>query len=551
MPPTLQPTTKSSGGGGDEETCSTCRVKGRRPVAAAVSSGCVGKNGAIAGDGCSGNPFVDWPDWYVNPTYDANIAATLQAAAAESMPAARAALENMRAAPSAYWLDVKRKVQRTASSISDTNHAHGILADARARGGKHVVFMVYDLPNRDCHAKASNGQICCAYNLDGTCNYLDTSDNCAAGLREYSTTYIDPLVDLLAEYSDVPTTLVIEPDSLPNLATNNDDPRCGNVATKAAYMQGVAYAVEQLATKTGAVIYIDGAHGGWLGWPDNAEAFAVMISEMDVAQHVRGFATNVANYQPVGNAVCKASVAFNSDDIFKYCSLEGKQNADPCCADACGLAKEWNSGVTELNYVAILARVMSKKIAGFDPRFIIDTGRNGVSDMRDSCSNWCNIRDAGVGQLPTVEGVPDPRVDALFWLKTPGESDGCTQTLPDGNLCPRFDSMCASDDSLGSMQGEPRAPEAGRWFEHQILQLAANANLDGELSSSSGSSNDRGTFPPTTPQGTGGGGGGGGGASCAGAYDQCGGNDHVGPTCCVSGYTCTVGNAWYSQCIPA
>jgi hypothetical protein len=71
------------------------------------------------------------------------------------MPDARATLENMRVAPSAFWLDVKRKVQRTNTSGTDTNHAHGILADARARGGKHVVFMVYDLPNRDCHAKVS------------------------------------------------------------------------------------------------------------------------------------------------------------------------------------------------------------------------------------------------------------------------------------------------------------------------------------------------------------------------------------------------------------
>ena len=26
-----------------------------------------------------------------------------------------------------------------------------------------VLFMIYDLPNRDCHAKASNGEICCKY----------------------------------------------------------------------------------------------------------------------------------------------------------------------------------------------------------------------------------------------------------------------------------------------------------------------------------------------------------------------------------------------------
>ena len=39
----------------------------------------------------------------------------------------------------------------------------------------------------------------------------------------------------------------------------------------------------------------------------------------------------------------------------------------------------------------------------FEPRFVIDTGRNGKGDMRKSCSNWCNIRGAGIGQRPTTD----------------------------------------------------------------------------------------------------------------------------------------------------
>ena len=57
--------------------------------------------------------------------------------------------------------------------------------------------------------------------------------------------------------------------------------------------------------------------------------------------------------------------------------------------------------------------------------------------------------------------------DALYWLKTPGESDGCTEVLPNGDLCPRYDTMCGSVDSIGSQAGEPRAPEAGHWFDFQ------------------------------------------------------------------------------------
>ena len=104
---------------------------------------------------------------------------------------------------------------------------------------------------------------------------------------------------------------------------------------------------------------------------------------------------------------------------------------------------------------------------------ITDTGRNGVPDTRSTCSSWCNIRGAGIGQLPRATALPDPRLDALYWLKTPGESDGCTEVLPDGNRCPRFDSNCAGIDSIGTRAGEPRAPEAGQWF---LWQVRMNGN---------------------------------------------------------------------------
>ena len=87
---------------------------------------------------------------------------------------------------------------------------------------------------------------------------------------------------------------------------------------------------------------------------------------------------------------------------------------------------------------------------------MIDTGRDGAPEGRQSCGDWCNIRGAGVGALPT-SNVPVPSVvDAYYWLKTPGESDGCTQQLPDGSQCARYDSMCASPDSIGTQGGEPR-----------------------------------------------------------------------------------------------
>ena len=406
------------------------------------------------------NPFAG-KSFYVNPSYRTSLERSISTAAGD----VKSTLESMRDIPSAYWLDNKGKI-----TGSTTDSMEGILQDALSKPVPElVVFIVYDLPNRDCHAKASNGEICCKYKSDGRCDYTDVTDGqCRAGLKEYKEEYIDQIAAVLRKYSgQLPIVLVIEPDSLPNLSTNQDDLRCGNSATMSAYKRGVSYAVKALAAADPhAAIYLDAGHGGWLGWKDNMRDYVRTIRSLDVADHIRGFASNVAGYQHLGKAC----------GTYDYC-LGGQHNDDECCADPCGLISEWNPSQNELNYALHLREAMSKGIPGFIPHMIIDTGRNGVAGMRSQCKNWCNVRNAGVGHVAsTATDVPDV-VDAYFWLKTPGESDGCTQILPDGATCPRFDADCASQDSLGSWPGEPRAPEAGQWFDYQVKQLAQFADL--------------------------------------------------------------------------
>jgi len=261
---------------------------------------------------------------------------------------------------------------------------------------------------------------------------------------------------------------------LPNLATNMADPHCGNSATVTAYKTGIAYAVNKFKGLH-VTMYLDGAHGGWLGWTDNLQQFtSLVVSTLGSnLASLRGFSTNVANYQPVG-IMCP----FQSNDGIRndYC-LNGQHQTDPCCADPCMLESQYNPGNNELNYINVLYRSMRAAAPAFTPYFVIDTGRNGVVNMRSSCANWCNARGAGIGMLPTAVTAAPALVDAYFWLKTPGESDGCTQLLPDGSTCPRYDSFCGSVDSIGSRAGEPRAPQAGNWFDYQIKQLAVNALL--------------------------------------------------------------------------
>jgi endoglucanase len=53
--------------------------------------------------------------------------------------------------------------------------------------------------------------------------------------------------------------------------------------------------------------------------------------------------------------------------------------------------------------------------------FIVDTSRNGNGPTADA--QWCNADGRALGLAPTT-ATGDPLVDAFFWVKPPGESDG-------------------------------------------------------------------------------------------------------------------------------
>jgi cellulose 1,4-beta-cellobiosidase len=405
---------------------------------------------AVAMAATTVNPFLN-QRFYLNPDYQAQVDSSLATTRDQTT---RAGLLKLKETSSAYWIDVKRKIPNAAEVLEDA-----------ASKNELIVLIIYDLPNRDCHALASNGEICCTYNADRTCNYLAIGD-CADGLNEYKTQYIDPLIQVLSQYQDrVPIVTIIEPDSLPNLATNLGNAKCGNTATQNAYIQGISYTLEQLATKVPKVtVYLDGAHGGWLGWAEQMTKFVDIVRQVNPAGKIRGFSTNVANYQELG-VPCQDPNLCITD--------QSRRSSDPCCNDPCRLLNEYNAANNELNYVQLMAKAFSF----LNPHFVIDTSRNGGKQNRQKCANWCNVRNAGIGQVPTTATALPNLVDAYFWLKPPGESDGCSEILPSGGRCPRFDAMCASVDSIGSQSGEPRVPEAGGWFDYQAKMLARGGSI--------------------------------------------------------------------------
>lgn len=246
-------------------------------------------------------------------------------------PAQRAATEYLSQQPTAYWLtpeqDPLGRAGRTVSHLTSQARDQGVA----------LAIVVYGLPGRDCGNHSAGG----------------------LGEMEYRR-WIDEIATALRAAPDVQKIVVLEPDSLA-LA-----PQCGNVAERAAQLHD---AVERLQAPR-SWIYLDGGHSAWLPPSRMAE----LIRLVDVNGKVRGFATNVSNYQ-------------STHAEFEY------------------------------------ARAVAAELDGMHA--IVDTSRNGAASAG---SQWCNPPGQRVGDAGGTYG--DEVVDTNLWIKPPGESDGACQGGP-------------------------------------------------------------------------------------------------------------------------
>ncbi|KAK6353680.1 hypothetical protein TWF696_005642 [Orbilia brochopaga] len=361
----------------------------------------------------SGNPFAGRKQ-YANAYYSSEVYSlavpSLVAAGKASMTAAAKAVATV---PSFVWFDNIAKVPTLSGYLDD-------IRAKRAAGQDLIgIFVVYDLPDRDCAALASNGELAIANN----------------GVNRYKTEYIDPLVAQFKNYPDIPVALVIEPDSLANLITNLDKPKCSGAKT--AYEDCVKYAIQKLNLPNIAM-YADAGHAGWLGWPNNLQQagpyFANLYKNAGSPASFRGLATNVANYNAWSISVCPS-----------YTSA---------LPDTCD----------EKRYINKLAPLL-KSNGWPDPHFIVDQSRSGKQPTGQlEWGDWCNQKGTGFGTRPDTPST-DPLLDAFVWIKPGGECDGTSDTT-----AVRYDGFCGKDDAL-----KP-APEAGQWFQAYFEQLLVNAN---------------------------------------------------------------------------
>lgn len=142
----------------------------------------------------------------------------------------------------------------------------------------------------------------------------------------------------------------------------------------------------RVLTEAGGRVYVDAGHSGWLSAAEAADRLNQVGFE-----HAVGFALNTSNYRPTAGE------------------------------------RAYGEQISALTGGA---------------RFVIDTSRNG----NGSNGEWCNPRGRALGERPRVVAEASG-LDALLWVKLPGESDG-------------------------SCNG---GPPAGQWWQEIALEMARNA----------------------------------------------------------------------------
>jgi cellulose 1,4-beta-cellobiosidase len=426
------------------------------------------------------NPFAG-ATGYVNPAWQAQV--NSDAAAAGGTLGAQMLVVGRQ--PTAVWMDRIAALDPPGTAMGLADHLDAAVQQDAANGAAPLTLevVVYDLPNRDCAALASNGELLIAN----------------GGLARYRTEYIDPMRAILADeaYRNLRIVLIIEPDSLPNLVTNTTgaqaSQRCIEAEQTGTYRDGVRYAVSRLSSLPNTYLYVDLAHSGWLGWPNNFNgALGVFDGVFAAGQggpgydKIHGFVTNTANYTPIDEPFLpNPNLQVGNGQVLSSTFYEFNPNFD------------------ERDYaVAFQQAFAARGCAGCG--MLVDTSRNGWGgagrptqaststdlntyvdqsrvDRRPHRGGWCNQSGAGIGLRPTAS-TGTAGIDAYVWIKPPGESDGISQagiSDPD-DPAKGFDAMCDPNarnryNSAFPTNALPGAPHAGRWFAAQFRMLVQNA----------------------------------------------------------------------------
>lgn len=268
-------------------------------------------------------------------------------AKAEGRADQQAVFDRLAQTPTAVWLTPE---EYPAGEVGP--FVSKVVSGADA-AGEVPTFVIYGIPDRDCTGGFSEGGL--------------PADQYGPWVQEIAD----------AAGAGGGAVAVVEPDAIASAL------ECDRTEQR---LRLISDAVDQMVA-AGVTTYVDGGHSNWVDPAD----LAPLLEQVGIAD-VRGFATNVSNYQ-------------TDEDELAY----GEE--------------------------------LSSLLGG--AHYIVDTGRNG----NGSTDVWCNPpgRAYGVDPTPAPQGEA-PHLDAYAWVKPPGESDGeCNGGPPAGQFWPeRAMQMAAS-----------------------------------------------------------------------------------------------------------
>ena len=411
----------------------------------------------VIGSIVSVNPYSNY-ELYVPSTFTTNVASSISLHPDESEYYSIVASQSV-----ALWIDSTDEITTLSTELSTMS------ALATSNNKNYAITIVlFDIPNRQCSSSINT--------LYGDFECSDHS--CTSGISSYKTDFIDSIYTVLSGYSSntmMQINIIIEPQALANLATSTGSYKCQ--LAKVAYYECLGYAIEILSYINNVAIYLDAAHGGWLGWPTNSVKYATIVNNLinNVTSSIRSITPNTVN---IDGSTVSVDLTFSANELIRgfssnIASFEPLGCVSGCTEDACD-----RSGLltySETLFIESISEYITDG-GGFTNigGWIIDTSRNGNVDARSSCSNWCNIANAGIGELPTSDSneindlTGSDLIDALLWIKNPGTSDGTNNST---NTF--YSSTC--DDTTDALY-EYNAPIFNKWFDEYFVNLVENAN---------------------------------------------------------------------------
>lgn len=305
--------------------------------------------------------------------------------ATEAGPSAEA---TQKAPESAFWVDPQSAAARQVRQWEQEGRTQDAAALKRISEQPMAVWPAGDDPVPDVKAAVDG-----ASQDDRTAvlvayniPHRDCGQHSAGGAQSSDAyrQWVDAFAGAIGDGSAV---VILEPDAIPHIVDG-----CTPAEYHADRYQLLSEAIQRLKRQPRVKVYLDAGNPGWIS---RADKLAEPLRQAGIAQ-ADGFSLNVSNFQ--------------SDETIKA-----------------------------------YGRGLSGYVGG--KHFVMDTSRNGKGPLAgDRQDAWCNPPGRGLGTPPT-DRTGDELLDAVLWIKRPGDSDG----------------PCRG------------GPAAGQWWPDYALGLARNA----------------------------------------------------------------------------